>query len=880
MTAESAVQVLESAPRWADAHKALRLVEEPERLAAAFFNRLAGLASADPTSALRLARFWSAVGKRSGHMGYAYRAKALGERLRGKWSQSAQSFLQAGEGCLDPVERLSFQAGAVDSLARAGKIEEAVKLGKKLASKLDHLGERALAARVRLNMGNALFWADRYLEANKWLLRAIPDLDAAGCEVEAAAARLGLSTCELFGPNPSKAGEHAEAARSFFASRDMSYYADLCSINLAHDCLLRGRPDEGWRILLELRPRLSDSPVDAARVEEYLGDCYLKLNLFEEAQGSYSAAIRLQRGKEMAANRANSEYGLGQALLMKGDAAAAARCFGQAAARYRAVGNEVWAAAAEVGIASATRLRGKSETASTKAEACVSKLSRLHSRYHLLQALLESARAAAECGQPAEPKLHRAARIIRRHGYIAQAWEVSAIRASVAAEGEKLKHFRKAHREILSARIMTGSQIARMRFMRDKGALLASYIRHLLDRPSPASVAEAVDVVVQSRSSALIDEILRAAPQEWPPEQAERIRALRDELSATESEDLPGSSQRISRINRSAAAELSRRWYEASSAVLEIASRPNRIAAKGGTSIYCEAGAELYCIKEGGVRRLPLSHDELANRLKWLEFATMGPALYPDVPAGDLIGDLEALADDLDGGAFVAPDGVLWRVPWQAVSHLNGEPEPILLASPAFGAGGDFVLPKQPRTAVWYFGGENLPHVKSEVELLMKAFPSAEVCGTLGEVRNSMESGEFDLLHVAGHARFNAANPMFSFLQFGDGRLYAEEIARGNLRANSVVLSACETGALGFSSKEEPEGITRAFLACGSRAVLASQWPLNDEAALRFMLAFYPALLAGEPFAEAVAKARRACRRWREHPYYWAPLAIFGGFRC
>ncbi|HZH98201.1 MAG TPA: CHAT domain-containing protein, partial [Fimbriimonadaceae bacterium] len=173
---------------------------------------------------------------------------------------------------------------------------------------------------------------------------------------------------------------------------------------------------------------------------------------------------------------------------------------------------------------------------------------------------------------------------------------------------------------------------------------------------------------------------------------------------------------------------------------------------------------------------------------------------------------------------------------------------------------------------------KDLPNVGREAEMFLERFPDAEVFRSLEEVQECLSGGSFDLLHVATHAKVNHANPMFSFLELEGGRLYATEIARSRLRVGLVTLSACETGTISLALKDEPDGLARSFLARSARAVLASAWPLDDEAALRTMQPYYDEVQRGISVAEALKVARSVCREWNPHPYYWAPLVLFGGY--
>ncbi len=59
------------------------------------------------------------------------------------------------------------------------------------------------------------------------------------------------------------------------------------------------------------------------------------------------------------------------------------------------------------------------------------------------------------------------------------------------------------------------------------------------------------------------------------------------------------------------------------------------------------------------------------------------------------------------------------------------------------------------------------------------------------------------------------------------------------LKAELVVLSACQTGLGSLTQAEGTVGLQRAFLAMGARSVLVSLWSVSDAATEALMRAFY-----------------------------------------
>ena len=74
-----------------------------------------------------------------------------------------------------------------------------------------------------------------------------------------------------------------------------------------------------------------------------------------------------------------------------------------------------------------------------------------------------------------------------------------------------------------------------------------------------------------------------------------------------------------------------------------------------------------------------------------------------------------------------------------------------------------------------------------------------------------------------------------------------------------VFLNCCHVGAYsdGRPSAERAANLADAFIQLGCRAVIATGWAVDDEAACAFARAFYESFAGGEPFNEAVRRARQ-----------------------
>jgi len=90
-----------------------------------------------------------------------------------------------------------------------------------------------------------------------------------------------------------------------------------------------------------------------------------------------------------------------------------------------------------------------------------------------------------------------------------------------------------------------------------------------------------------------------------------------------------------------------------------------------------------------------------------------------------------------------------------------------------------------------------------------------------------------------------------------------------------VTLSACQTG-LGQLSGEGMIGLTRAFLAAGSRSLMVSLWRVDDRSTKDLMIHFYRAYLTHGNKGLALQTAMAETRKQYPEPKYWAAFALVG----
>jgi len=120
-----------------------------------------------------------------------------------------------------------------------------------------------------------------------------------------------------------------------------------------------------------------------------------------------------------------------------------------------------------------------------------------------------------------------------------------------------------------------------------------------------------------------------------------------------------------------------------------------------------------------------------------------------------------------------------------------------------------------------------------------------------------------------------APNPSPSTKSTPNGILTATEILDFRLRANLVVLSACDTGR-GRITGDGVQGLSRAFISAGVPSVVVSLWAVSDVSTAHLMVHFYQSLLQQPDKAKALRYAMLETMKQYPRPLDWAAFTLIG----
>ena len=269
---------------------------------------------------------------------------------------------------------------------------------------------------------------------------------------------------------------------------------------------------------------------------------------------------------------------------------------------------------------------------------------------------------------------------------------------------------------------------------------------------------------------------------------------------------------------------------------------------------------------------------------------------------------------------IIVPDGPLWDLPFQVLMNAKGK---YLIEKTAVSYAPSLTALAQmrkkardrarlPNSELLAFGNpvvgsetkarvrrvfmseklEPIPEAERLVNSLAKMYgPTRSIVFTGANAREETaktEAPKYRIIQFATHGILNNFSPMYSHLVMAqndknpneDGLLEAWELKDLDLKADMVILSACDTARGKISGGEGVIGMTWAAFIAGAPTTVASQWKVESSSTTEFMLEFHRQMLANKKISKAEALRRASLKLMRStkyrHPSYWAPWVLVG----
>lgn len=235
----------------------------------------------------------------------------------------------------------------------------------------------------------------------------------------------------------------------------------------------------------------------------------------------------------------------------------------------------------------------------------------------------------------------------------------------------------------------------------------------------------------------------------------------------------------------------------------------------------------------------------------------------------------ELLAEDPDVYLIVFHDGVAGRLPWELL-HVGGTfpalraglSRRLLSGRPLRGRGKAVAAQAGASVLIVTNPTEDLPGTAAEGEQLVKVittrFPSARLVrlegksATKARFRENLTTGDFDIVHFAGHGHHDDATPEDSGIFLAGMKVFGgQDLATAIPHPPKLVfISAAEIAQLSDSADRKEFSLAEAFLGAGVGNFVSASWPEQDLPAAAFVSRFYDVLLRGSTIGTAIREAR------------------------
>ncbi|HSE11073.1 MAG TPA: CHAT domain-containing protein [Rudaea sp.] len=295
--------------------------------------------------------------------------------------------------------------------------------------------------------------------------------------------------------------------------------------------------------------------------------------------------------------------------------------------------------------------------------------------------------------------------------------------------------------------------------------------------------------------------------------------------------------------------------------------------AEGAQLVYLFGDARSWRWQRAGetwdVRELP----------PWPKVARSLRALADPQARGDALADLSIVVADLQNSDSVdlrvGGDARTSQIPWAAL-HYRPDEDVVDRYAVSVEVGQGRSLPASLPVAGFLAsegtGGAMLGATASEREIVRDW--SARFHLTL-KGDESLPAEPMTLLHISAHGQRDIGNGT-SILWLKDRPLLSY-VSSGQPVAETVVINACDSAAASEFGLTQST-IAAGFLRAGTRTVVATLFPVSDNAALAFTEAFYRNYVpTTRNAASAVRAAQIALRRRRFSPYAWAAYVVVSG---
>jgi CHAT domain-containing protein len=865
--------------------------------------------------------------------------RGMAAQLRGEmeasvdWLREASAeFARLG----DMHSSASVQVSLLTALAILGRYADAIACGESARTFFIHDGDYLSAGKVEQNLGGLYFRRDRYADAEQLLRSARDRFGRAGDDRQLAQIDNNIAIALTMQHRFAEAATLYDRALGRAAAGGMEITQAEIEDDIGQLALHQGRYQRALEYLERARRRFEilGMPHAAACAQSQLADAYLELNLVPEAITAYEGAIEVFQSLGMRVERAAAVSSCGRAYALKGDADYGRKLLTEAQRLYLTEDNEVGQATVRLAEAQMLYEQRRFHEAVTAAALADAPLATAGTWGRLLRArwLRGDALREMRVMRPAQRLLRDTLRDAEIQGVPQMIFRCqTSLGLIAAADGDSaaaMDYFEHAIDVAERMRSPLPAEEFRTAFVADKLSPYTELVRLSLSDPAGARVAQALEYAERSRSRTLVEVLRGDLSVRVKPRDAadnvivQRVLSLREELnwlyshlnqidrdktlSRERQADVQAHIRRRERDVQEALRQLDQnaqaneparqhvstahdlqRALGSSTAMVEYLMLDDEVLAFVITDEQVEVVRHLADKREvqsalsqlqfqlhslrGGSTRVRAHLRQLSQRAHHYLHVLHTLLL---APVEERIGTRRLV---------IAPFEFLHYVPFHAL--FDGSTYLIERREVSYVPSGSVLqeclaMPRRPFEQALFVAvpDDDIPRVDDEVRALSNLFQgSITLSGaeaTVAAVTSKIPDA--DLVHLACHGKFRPDNPLFSALRLSDGWLTVREAYDLELDGRLVTLSACETGVSAVAPGDELIGLLRGFFSAGAPSLVVSLWTVDDDSTRELMLDMYARLRAGDGPAAALRAAQRSALEKYEHPFFWAPFAVFG----
>ncbi|MGI9014507.1 MAG: CHAT domain-containing protein [Phycisphaerales bacterium] len=834
----------------------------------------------------------------------------------------------AGEHIHEARARLA----SIHPLSELGRYAEARQAGLDAYAALNDADEHALAARADLNLGVVSRKANNPTQAVEHFQRAEPLLVNEPGILAQLKSNLGEALLDLDRlPEAERAFE--DALEGFIALKH-GWGAAIVEGNLADLALRQGQLARAISFFERARRHveLDQAPSHLARLLVELADVQLQIGMLDDAIVTYGEAMKMLKTLEQPAEDARANTGLGTAQLRRGKLDAAAASLNAAVHSWDGLGRWLDVARTELILAELDVLQGDRKAARARLQRAEHALAERPidlaiTRMRLAAVALEEgdSETAASTIAPAlqlaravgtapliadmlviQGRIHRARNNLKAAAScFSEAVEhLERVRGTLHADRYRASFLSDRHAayvELLKARLDDGSDTAAIFHAGEllKSRTLSELVRTVVDDPQAREAMTTPSHLLKTYQAAQMQ--LNALYQRFDlagPSAAARLQELEGAVLRAEdrlraSADSSASARTL--LARPMTLDEVQASLDKDMAIVNLLEVGDVLAAMIITHDEVHIVPEMCSVMQladaverarfqigRGLRRVELS-PERAQRLR-----------------SDCAAAIRAVAELLEPVFKRLEQSGCTRLVWVPAGALAHMPLAILpyKEQALFMS---FELTTVLSTTLFFANVQHAtrPSQRSHHAVVigvsddgapLAAVEARSIAALLGEnvtllvdeqataenVRTAVRNA--DLLHFAGHGRFEQQAPFASGLRLADRWFTLRDILQLDLSGAEVILSGCRTGLSASDRGGEHNGLIPAFLAAGAKTALVSMWEVDDAATTQFMNRFYKESVTGKNAAQALQATQGRLVADDVHPAHWAGFVISGRF--